>query len=75
MPTVSLKAHYDGQRVVLDEPVKIPVGAALMVTVLPEPVDKVTSDRAQWTDLAANTLARAYGDDEPEYTLADVKNT
>ena len=35
MPTIALQAHYDGQRIVLDEPYDLPTNASLMVTVLP----------------------------------------
>jgi hypothetical protein len=40
MPTVTLKAHYDSQLMVLDEPFEIPPNSSLMPTVLPpaEPV-------------------------------------
>lgn len=34
MPSVSLKAHYDGERILLDEPFEIPPNSPLMVTVL-----------------------------------------
>lgn len=29
-------------------------------------------EREAWTNLGLEGLARAYGDDEPEYTLADI---
>ena len=34
MPSVSLKAHFDGQTIQLDEPYKLPPDAQLIVTVL-----------------------------------------
>ena len=34
MPAVTLKAHFDGQRILLDEPFDIPPNTELMVTVL-----------------------------------------
>jgi hypothetical protein len=34
MPIVSLKAHYDGNTIHLDEPYDLPEGAPLIVTVL-----------------------------------------
>jgi len=34
MPTVTLKAHYDGERIQLDEPFDLPRNALLLVTVL-----------------------------------------
>jgi hypothetical protein len=73
MPTVSLKAHYDGERIILDEPFDIPVHSPLIVTVLPAPGSPLERERAEWSALAVQSLARAYGDGEPEYTLADVK--
>ena len=70
MPSVSLRAHYDGSSIRLDEPFDLPEGAQLVVTVLETagPED----DRAGWIDLSARGLARAYGDSEPEYSIADV---
>ena len=70
MPTVSLKAHYDGKNIRLDVPYDLPEDAQLIVTILePAPPD---SERARWADLSARGLARAYGDSEPEYSMADV---
>ena len=34
MLAVTLKAHYDGERILLDEPFEIPPNSPLMVTVL-----------------------------------------
>ena len=70
MPTITLKAHYDGERIVLDEPFELLPNAPLMVTLLaPEPTDT----RADWLHAAAHGLSRAYADDEPEYTTADLR--
>ena len=68
MPTAILKAHYDGERIVLDEPFELPANTPLMITVI-APDD----ERFEWAALGAQNLARAYGDDEPEYTTADLK--
>ena len=69
MPSVALKAHYDGDRIVLDELFDLPLHSPLIVTVLPES----DAERADWDALAAEGLESAYGPDEPEYTLADIK--
>ena len=73
MPTAILKAHYDGEHIVLDEPFALPLNASLAVTVLSLSTAKHDSERAEWAALSAQSLARAYGDDEPEYTLDDLK--
>jgi len=74
MPTVTLKAHYDGERIVLDEPFDLPPDSPLMVTVLPAAADD-QSGHALWTALSAHNLSRAYSDSEPDYTQADVKRS
>jgi hypothetical protein len=67
MPTISLKAHFDGNSIQLDEPFELPRDAQLIITVLP-----LSSDR-EWANLSAQGLARAYGDNEPEYSVADTQ--
>jgi len=67
MPSVSLRAHFDGQRIVLDEPFEFAPNSSLLVTVLEDPI------RTDWAEIAAQSLARAYGGDEPDYSLDDVK--
>ena len=68
MKTVALSAHYDGKKIELDEPYPLPENAQLVVIVLP-PDD----ERPDWSRLSAEHLARAYGDNEPEYTEADLR--
>ena len=67
---MSLKAHYDGKTIRLDEPFDLPANTRLIVTVLP-PV--TVTDREDWSNLSAENLARAYGDDEPEYFATQVR--
>ena len=70
MPTVSLRAHFDGERIQLDEPFDLPPDVPLLVTVLEPESDH---DRAAWIAAGRQGLARAFGDDEPEYTSEDIK--
>jgi hypothetical protein len=71
MAAISLKAHFDGTNIRLDEPFELPPNAQLLVTVLsPLPTE---SERNAWAELGVVELARAYGDDEPEYTEADIR--
>ena len=68
MATAVLKAHYDGKQIVLDEPFGLSVDAPLTVTVFTP-----DGENSEWGTLVAQNLARAYGDDEPDYTTADLK--
>lgn len=70
MEPITLKAHFNGQQIVLDEPYELPQNSPLIVTVLPADDE---DERADWARAAMASLARAYSDDEPEYSLADVK--
>ena len=66
MSAITLKAHYDGQHILLDEPFDLPINTALMVTI-------ALSENEQWTALSLQSLASAYFDNEPEYSLDDIK--
>jgi len=70
MPAVTLKAHFNGKQIVLDEPFDLPPDSSLMVTVIPK---EDSTEDAQWHNLAASALARAYGEHEPDYSTADIK--
>jgi hypothetical protein len=69
MPSITLKAHYDGERIQLDEPFDLPPNASLLVTVLAEG----NGDRVAWLAASRAALARAFTDNEPEYTPADIR--
>lgn len=52
-----------------DEPRSLPTNACLIVTVRPE----TTNEAGEfWSPFSADGLARAYGDDEAEYSDGDV---
>lgn len=71
MPVVSLKAHYDGQHIQLDEPFELPRDAQLLVTVLkPSLPDE---QRESWLTLSTQGLAAAYGDNEPDYSDVEIQ--
>ena len=72
MATLTLKAHFDGQQIRLDEPFDLPKDAELLVTILPADAG-LDAERHWWNELSEQSLARCYGDDEPEYSLADCK--
>jgi hypothetical protein len=63
MKTITLRAHFDGQSIRLDEPFRLAPDTPLAVTIL-----ESDSDLA-WSGLSARGLEAAYGDREPEYPL------
>ena len=70
METVNLRAHFDGKQILLDEPFELEPNTELMVTILPKSLD---DEREDWARLALESLERAYGDNEPEYSLDLIK--
>ena len=75
MSSVTLRAHYDGKHIIPDEASDLPVGVPLFVTVVaPDNSAEKDQEREAWTSASVQSLARAYSDDEPEYTVADLKS-
>ena len=71
MKTISLTAIFDGQHIRLDEPLDLKPNTRRLVTVLPDEPPGV--EQRDWTALALQSLGRAYGPAEPEYTLNMLK--
>lgn len=69
MHTISISAHFDGERILLDEPIELEADTKLIVTVLP----KHDGERASWLLLSGRRLAGAYGESEEEYPVDSVK--
>jgi len=70
---VTLRAHFDGQYIRLDEPFELEPDTALIVTVLPDEPD-IAEDGA-WALLARQGLAAAYSADEIEYPTSAIKES
>ena len=71
MPAVSLKAHFDGQHIQLDEPFELSQDAELLVTVLkPSLPDE---QREAWLALSARRFVTAYGENEPDYSDVEIQ--
>jgi hypothetical protein len=70
METRTLRAHFDGNRILIDEPYELEPDTALLITILPKASDE---EREDWVRLSLESLARAYSDDEPEYTSDSIK--
>jgi len=70
MSPITLKAHYDGEKVQIDEPFDLLPDTPLLITVISPSLEE---ERLDWIRFSKIGLARAYSDDEPEYTQADLK--
>lgn len=68
MPLLTVAAHYDGSRVLLDEAVHLRPNTRLIVTVL----EDSDQERDEFLSMASRALGMATGDDEVEYTEADL---
>ena len=69
MPSVTLRAHFNGDRVVLDEPAELKRDAKLLVTILP---DDDAEGSSEWFRMTETSFDSAFGEDEPEYTVDDL---
>ena len=62
----TLKDHFDGKAIQLNEPISLPQAARPLVTDLDE--DEASR---HWGELGAQAFARSNPADEPESTVAD----
>lgn len=69
--TINLPAHFDGSQIQLDEPFEMEPDTRLMVTVLPK--QEGDAERQDWRFLSRQGLQGAYGEEEPDYPLALLK--
>ena len=70
MSFVTVKAHYDGEKVCLDETVDLAPNTEVLV-VIPQG-DGLDQFRKEWFAHAQAAFARAYGEDEPDYADAVI---
>jgi hypothetical protein len=69
MNPISIPAHFDGERILLDEPVELEPDARLMVTILPNG----NGERNSWLRVSAARLSDAYDEDGDAYSLDSIK--
>jgi hypothetical protein len=69
MDKISVLAHFDGERILLDQELKLEPNTKLIVTVLP----KHDVEREEWMNLSSKRLEDAYDPDELEYSLDLIK--
>ena len=68
MITVTLRAHLDGAHICLDEPFELRPDVKMVVMVLPESDAEWEEEQEALSELGRRSLARAYSDDEPDYS-------
>jgi hypothetical protein len=71
MPIIALLAHFDGERICLDEPYKLEPNTKLIVTILTN--QESISEHKNWLILSRQRLEKAYGENEPEYSADLLK--
>ena len=72
MNTINLKAHFDGNKILLDEPLNLEPDTKLIITVLPKHTNE---EREEWMLLSKKNLERAYDKNEPEYSTNLIRET
>jgi hypothetical protein len=72
MKSVALRAHFDGQQIRLDEPFTLEPGTQLTVVV---PAKDEDAERHDWLLLSSSGLEATYGENEPDYTQAMIKES
>ncbi|MBI1390158.1 MAG: hypothetical protein GC154_17085 [bacterium] len=68
MKTISVSAHFDGERIHLDERVELSPRARLIVTILPD----ADEERDDWFQAAMQRFNEAYNEDEEDYPLDSI---
>ncbi len=71
MANITLRAHFDGKQILLDEPFELSLNDKLLITVLTKEVD--SSEPKDWIAIAKSSLSNAYSEYEPEYTTHMIK--
>ena len=61
----------DATHLELFQPIQMPPHSKIMIAVIA--ADDLADEREFWYQLADQGLAMAYGDDEPDYSLAVIK--
>ena len=67
----TVRAHFDGERICLDEPCQIEPDTQLLIIVSPK--QSRDDEQDEWLHLSQQTLENAYGEKESEYSLDAIK--
>lgn len=69
MDVIVLRAHFDGDQILLDDPFELRPNTKLLVTIIPEP----DAEQYAWLKLSVQGLSAAYSENEPDYPLTAIK--
>jgi hypothetical protein len=69
MENITLRAHYDGTQILLDDPAELQPNTKLLITVIQEP----EMEKETWLNFSVQGLVAAYSDEEMEYPLTLIK--
>ena len=73
MRLMTIRAHFDGEQIRLDEPCQLAPDTKLLVVVVPsQPAD---GEHDNWMLVSRQGLENAYGGQEPEYSLDAIKES
>jgi hypothetical protein len=67
----TVRAHFDGKQIHLDEPCQLNQDTPLLVIVLQDAAPD--DEREDWLRISRSALERAYGRYEPTYSLEAIK--
>lgn len=71
---MTVRAHYDGHQVQLDEPLTAEPNTELLVTVLPAENElELEREREEWNSVSLASFARLYEDEPDVYTSEMIK--
>ena len=71
MSMITLSAHFDGEKICLDEPFNLSPNSKLAVTILSE--SENDNEHEDWLNLSEQKLIDVYGENEPEYSTNLLK--
>lgn len=64
---LEIRGHFDGTQILIDEPFELKPNTKVIIRVLPD------DEEIDWLALGKRSFARAYADNEPEYSLDKIK--
>jgi hypothetical protein len=61
----------DGSHLKLLQRINVPPGSRVMISVMP--IDDMADENEAWPQMAAESLAAAYGEEEPDYSAKFIR--